>query len=178
VREVTTTLAIPTVETARLRLRAPVRADFPAYAAFRGSERSRILGGPHAPADAFEQLAAIVGHWQLNGFGRWIVAHRETDESLGVVGLFRPLDWPEPEIAWSVFGEAEGKGIAFEAAVAARDFAYGALGWTTAISLIAEANARSIALAGRMGCRMDGIFEHPKYGRMRIWRHPGPEAAA
>jgi RimJ/RimL family protein N-acetyltransferase len=174
----TTTIAIPTVESARLRLRAPRRADFDAFAAFRGSDRSRIIGGPYTPSEAFEQLAAIVGHWQLNGFGRWIVADRETDAALGVVGPFFPFDWPEPEIAWSVFEAAEGKGIAFEAAQAARAHAYGTLGWTTAVSLISADNARSVALARRLGCREDGVYLHPKYGTMTIWRHPGPEALA
>jgi ribosomal-protein-alanine N-acetyltransferase len=174
----TVTLAIPSVETARLRLRAPCRADFDAYAAFRGSERARILGGPYSREQAFEQLAAIVGHWQLRGFGRWIVADRATDQALGVVGPFFPLNWPEPEIAWSVFDAAEGRGVAFEAAQAARAYAYGTLGWTTAISLISKGNARSVALAERLGCRHDGLHQHPAYGSMQVWRHPAPEALA
>lgn len=174
----TMTLAIPTVETARLRLRAPCRADFDAYAAFRGSDRARLLGGPYPPEEAFEQLAAIVGHWQLNGFGRWIVADRVTDAALGVVGPFFPAEWPEHEIAWSVFAEAEGRGIAFEAALAARAWAYGTLGWTTAISLVAPENTRSAALARRLGCREDGVHSHRVYGALTVWRHPGPEEAA
>jgi ribosomal-protein-alanine N-acetyltransferase len=151
-----------------------VPADFPAYAAFRASERARILGGPYAADVAFEQLAALIGHWQLRGFGRWIVADKATDAPLGVVGPFHPLDWPEPEIAWSVFETAEGRGVAYEAAFAARAWAYAHLGWTTAISMIDPANLRSVRLAERLGARPDGVFPHADYGQMTIWRHPGP----
>jgi RimJ/RimL family protein N-acetyltransferase len=174
----TTLVTIPTVETANLRLRAPKAADFPAYAAFRGSERARILGGPYAADVAFEQMAALVGHWQVRGFGRWMVADKVTDTPLGVVGPFHPLDWPEPEISWSVFDGAEGRGVAFEAASAARAFAFGTLGWTTAISMIDPANTRSVRLAERLGARPDGVFAHPEYGTMTIWRHPAPGGTA
>lgn len=171
-----TTLHIPTLETARLRLRAPGMADFEAYAAFRGSERARPLGGPFGRTEAFDQLAELVGHWALRGFGRWMVADRASDAALGVVGLYFPEGWPEPEVAWSVFAAAEGRGIAFEAALAARDHAYRSLGWRTAISLIRPDNTRSAALARRLGARIEGGHTHPTLGRSDIWRHPGPEA--
>lgn len=174
----TTTLIIPTLRTERLVLRGPQASDFDAYAAFRGSERARILGGPFDRATAFEQLAALVGHWQLRGYGRFMVADAETDAALGVIGPFLPADWPEPEIAWSVFGDAEGRGIAQEAALAARAFAYDTLGWTTAISMIDPANTRSAALARRLGAAPDGQFVHPEYGTLDIWRHPGPDSLA
>ncbi len=173
----TTAVHIPTVETDRLRLRAPEARDFDAYAAFRASERSRILGGPFPRAAAFEQMAALVGHWHLRGFGRWMVADRATDAALGVVGPYFPVDWPEPEIAWAVFDGAEGRGIAHEAAHAARRFAYDTLGWTNAVSLIRPDNTRSAALAQRLGARIDGRHPHPTYGMLDIWRHPGPEEA-
>uniref|UniRef100_UPI0039B83075 GNAT family N-acetyltransferase n=1 Tax=Albidovulum sp. TaxID=1872424 RepID=UPI0039B83075 len=131
-----TSIHIPTLETGRLRLRAPRLSDFEAYAAFRGSKRAEVFGGPFPREAAFDQLAELIGHWALRGFGRWIVADRTTDAPLGVVGLYHPEGWPEPEVAWSVFETAEGRGIAHEAALAARAHAYGTLGWTTAVSLI------------------------------------------
>lgn len=165
-------MQIPTLQTARLTLRAPRFDDFEAYAAFRGSDRARLLGGPFNRDQAFNQLAEIAGHWQLRGFGRWMVADRGDDTPLGIVGLYYPEGWPEPEIAWSVFEAGEGRGIAFEAARAARDYAYDTLGWTTAISLIDPENTRSVALADRMGCVQEKIYQHDTLGPMYVWRHP------
>ncbi len=171
-----TTIDIPVVETARLRLRAPKLSDFEAYAAFRASDRTAHVGGPMDRETAFDSFSALIGHWALRGFGRWIVADRETDAPLGYVGPFFPEDWPEPEIAWTVFAAAEGRGVAYEAAHAARAFAYEKLGWTTAISLTTPQNARSIALARRLGAREDGEYQHQSMGRLLVWRHPGPES--
>jgi ribosomal-protein-alanine N-acetyltransferase len=171
-----TLVSIPTLTTERLILRAPSAKDFPAYAEFCASERSRGVGGPYSRGKAFERLSALIGHWHLRGFGRWMVADPVTDEALGVVGLMHPDEWPEPEIAWSLFDRAEGQGIAYEAAMAARRYAYETLGWTTVVSCASGDNTRSIALARRMGATPDGAFLHPEYGRLLIWRHPGPEA--
>lgn len=169
---------IPTLTTERLTMRAPRWDDFEAYAAFRGSDRAKLLGGPFTRAQAFTQLAEIIGHWTLRGYGRWMVADQKTDEPLGIVGLYYPEDWPEPEIAWSVFENAEGRGVAYEAALAARDYAYGTLGWTTVISLIDPANTRSVALGQRMGCVQDAPYDHETLGIMHVWRHPSPEDLA
>ncbi len=165
---------IPEIETARLRLRLPMASDLDAYTAFRMSDRSKGVGGPFDAASAFQSLAAIVGQWQLRGYGRWMVADRETDAPLGIVGIFHPTDWPEPEIGWSVFADAEGKGIAMEAALAARDYAYNTLRWRRIVSLVLEDNHRSIALAKRMGCVAEDIFAHPTFGNLRVWRHLSP----
>ncbi|MEJ6404005.1 GNAT family N-acetyltransferase [Yoonia sp. 2307UL14-13] len=169
---------IPVLHTEHLTMRAPRWDDFEAYAAFRGSDRAKLLGGPFTRAQAFNQLAEIIGHWTLRGYGRWMVADHKTDEPLGIVGLYYPEDWPEPEIAWSVFENAEGRGVAYEAALAARDYAYNTLGWTTAISLIEPANERSVALGRRMGCTDGETYQHETLGLMHIWRHPSPEDLA
>ncbi len=165
---------IPTLQTERLTLRAPRWDDFDDYAAFRSSDRAKMLGGPFTRSQAFEQLSSIIGHWHLRGFGRWMVADKNSDQPLGIVGLYYPEDWPEPEIAWSVFAEGEGRGIAFEAALASRNFAYETCGWTTAISLIDPANTRSVALAQRLQCTDGETYNHPTFGTMHIWRHPAP----
>lgn len=168
--------AIPTLLTERLRLRAPGPEDFEAYAAFGASPRAAGVGGPFGRVDAFGNFCALIGHWRMRGYGRWVVADRETDEPLGVVGPMYPEGWPEPEIAWTVFEAAEGRGVAFEAAQAARAFAYGTLGWRTAISCTLPGNVRSEALARRMGAVEEGVFRHPDGFELKVWRHPTPEA--
>ena len=111
---------IPEIETERLRLRLPRMDDLPAHAEFRASERSKGVGGPFDHASSFHHLSGIIGQWQLRGYGRWIVADRNTDEPFGIVGIYHPADWPEPEIGWSIYANAEGSGIAREAALATR----------------------------------------------------------
>lgn len=166
---------IPEIETERLRLRLPKASDLPAHVAFRASERAKGVGGPFGADSSFHHLCGIVGQWQLRGYGRWMVADRETDAPFGIVGIYHPEDWPEPEIGWSLYDNAEGRGIGQEAAEATRAHAYGALGWTRIVSLIMAGNVRSIRLAERLGCRKDGVFTHAELGSLDIWVHPAPE---
>lgn len=163
---------IPVIETERLRLRCPEMRDFDAYAAFRTSDRAAFVGGPNTRTQAFDKLGEIIGHWHLRGYGRWMVADKSTDEALGVVGLFYPDDWPEPEIAWSVFEAAEGRGVAFEAAMAARSYAFDVLGWETAISCTEHGNTKSQALAERMGAKRENDFVTVDGLKLHVYRHP------
>jgi len=167
-----TTVIIPTIETENLRLRAPAWSDFDAFAAFRMSPRTAFLGGPCTRTQAFDKLGEIIGHWHLRGYGRWIVADKATNAPLGVAGLFFPDDWPEPEIAWSVFEGAEGRGVAHEAALASRDYAYTTLGWKTAVSCVTPGNTRSVALAQRMGCTREDDFTTRDSMTLEVYRHP------
>ena len=169
---------IPTLTTERLTLRAPRLSDFAAYADFRASDRARFVGGPNTEIQAWGQFIGLAGQWAIRGYGRWIAADRDSDAPLGVVGLLYPIGWPEPELAWSMFAEGEGHGLAQEAALAARAYAYGTARWSTAISLIDPTNARSVALAQRLGCHPEADYQHEVFGAMQIWRHPSPEALA
>lgn len=166
----------PVIETARLRLRPPSQADFPAEAALMASERARFVGGPMTAEESWRALATIIGHWAMRGYGFFAVEERETGAYCGRVGPWFPEGWPEPELGWTLTEAAEGRGIAREAAEAARRHAYGPLGWSSAISLIDPANTRSVALAERIGCHYERDFDHARYGRTSIWRHPAPEA--
>ncbi|MEM6889567.1 MAG: GNAT family N-acetyltransferase [Pseudomonadota bacterium] len=170
-----TTIHIPTLRTEHFTMRAPKRSDMEAYNAFRTSERAKGVGGPFPANQTHDKFCALVGHWHVEGFGRWIVADEE-DAPLGVVGILNPHGWPEPEIGWSVFEHAEGKSVAYEAAVATRAYAYDVLGWRTIISCVMPDNARSVALAKRLGATFEGIVEHAEHGPLHIWRHLPPEA--
>ena len=168
-------MEIPVLETERLRLRAPSEEDFEAEVEFYASERSQFVGGPMPRELVWRGMASVLGHWYLRGYGFWAVEELATGSFCGQVGLWYPEGWPEPEIGWTLMQNAEGKGYALEAALKAREYAYGTLKWPTAISLIDPENLRSAALAKRLGARMDYEYEHPQYGKMYVWRHPPPE---
>jgi RimJ/RimL family protein N-acetyltransferase len=168
---------IPVLETDRLRLRAPALSDFDAYAAFLGSDRAIHERGPMDRRAAWREFCASLACWSLRGFGGWSVTDRSDGGYLGEVGLFQPVEYPEPEIGWMVVPEAEGRGIAHEAALAVRVWAYGRLGLKTLVSYIDPANARSIRLAERLGARLDRDAPGIDPGDL-VYRHPGPEALA
>ncbi|MEJ6393663.1 GNAT family N-acetyltransferase [Gymnodinialimonas sp. 2305UL16-5] len=164
---------IPTLHTERLTLRAPAPQDFEAIAEFRASDRASFVGGPATKSQSWTYLSALIGHWTMRGYGRWIVTETGGDNTaIGIVGPFYPLDWPEPEIAWTLFASGEGHGYAYEAAHAARGFAYDRLGWNTAASFVNPDNIRSVALAKRLGCSPEHAFDHEVFGKLHIWRHP------
>ncbi len=169
------TFTAPTLETERLILRAPQLSDAEAHAAFMASERAEFVGGPTTTERAWRVLALEVGHWVLRGFGRWVLIEKGADTPIGIVGLWRPEGFPENELGWDLFDDAMGKGYATEAARAARAYAYQTLGWTTLTSMIDPRNAASAAVATRLGAAFDYEYEHPHFGPVTIWRHPGPE---
>ncbi|MGL4238745.1 GNAT family N-acetyltransferase [Tabrizicola sp.] len=153
---------IPTLTTARLTLRGPGPQDFPGQAAFLASDRARFVGGPLAERLAWRALASMIGHWAMRGFGMWAVTLQGSDRAIGLVGLYFPIDWPEREIGWHIWDPAcEGKGYATEAATAAREHAFGTLGWDTAVSYIDPDNIASRRVAERLGAIIDETAQRP-----------------
>ncbi|MEM9967032.1 MAG: GNAT family N-acetyltransferase [Pseudomonadota bacterium] len=162
---------IPVIETERLRLRAPKLADLEALTAFFASPRSEMVGGPLSALEAHRKLLTPFGAWSLRGHGMWHVANKDTDAYLGTTGVSFGPGWHEEELGWSVTEEAEGKGIAFEAAHAARGYAACNLSLNGMISYIDPANTRSAALARRLGAtleREDIFLDKP----VHVYRHP------
>lgn len=167
----------PVLETERLILRAPKASDFEALAPFVMSDRSVYVGGG-ADKDrthAWRVLAILTGHWDLRGWGTFVAVEKTTDAPVGSMGPWFPEGWPEREFGWTIWTEeAEGKGYAFEAMTRVRRHAYADLGWDTAVSYIAPKNARSIALAERLGCVLDPDADTPDDDDTLVYRHPAP----
>ena len=167
--------SIPTLRTDRLILRAPTLEDFPAFADFYASPQADMLGGRVDAMTAWSKLCSLIGHWNLRGFGRWVVEERQSGAYCGHVGCHQPHGWPDREIAWSVTSGAQGRGIAYQAAFAARAYAFETLRWATAISLVEPINGRSATLARRLGARPDGEWTHPEGVKLVVYRHPEPD---
>ena len=114
-------MAAPTLETERLILSAPARTDFPEQVAmWSDPEVVRHIGGvPFSEEETWARLLKYVGHWELMGYGTWIVREK-TGGFVGEVGFFDlhrsvtpQLDLPE--LGWVLARRAHGKGYATEA---------------------------------------------------------------
>ena len=150
---------VPELRTERLLMREFRDEDHEPFAALLGDpEVSKALGHdePITPADAWREMAMLSGHWQLKGFGHWVLEALDTGEVLGRAGLFYPPDWPALEVGWTLAREHWGKGYATEAARAACIWAHEALGARHIISLIQASNSRSIRVAERLGETLEG----------------------
>ena len=147
---------LPTLATDRLLLRAPRVSDFDTYAQIACTSRGAHLGGPMRREDAWLDFSQMTSTWLLHGHGLWTIGHAGDIAGFVVLG-FEPGD-QEPELGFMLTKQAEGRGIAFEAASAALSHAFDTLGWATLVSYIDPANSRSIALATRLGAQPDGTI--------------------
>jgi RimJ/RimL family protein N-acetyltransferase len=165
---------IPVLETRRLVLRAPEPQDYPDFKATFASYRSRFMGGPLNAYEAWMRYAAEIGHWEIRGYGMWMIHLRDTDETVGMAGGWFPAKWPEREIAWIIWPDRAGRGYALEATHHVRRHLF-ASGWETAVSYIDPKNLDSIRLAERLGCRKDAEAATID-GSDTVYRHPAPAA--
>ncbi|MFV0514082.1 MAG: GNAT family N-acetyltransferase [Jhaorihella sp.] len=165
--------AIPVLETRRLVLRGPEPEDYPNFKATFTSYRARFMGGPLNPYEAWMLYAAEIGHWHIRGYGMWMIHDRKTDETYGMAGGWKPAMWPEAELAWVIWPEVAGRGIALEATHAARKYFYRHGGWEGAVSYIDPKNLDSIRLAERLGAIKDNSAQTID-GNDAVYRHPSP----
>jgi RimJ/RimL family protein N-acetyltransferase len=167
------------LETDRLRLRMFRQDDLDAYATICADpEVMRYLGEGKAltRSEAWRQMAMILGHWSLRGFGLWAVEERASGALVGRIGFFQPEGWPGFELGWMLRRESWGKGYATEGTRRALAHAFTEMGRDHLISLIRPANQASIRVAERLGETLEGrteLFGHDVlvYGIARTaWR--------
>lgn len=165
----------PRLETGRLILRGPEPRDFEPLAEFYDDPHCEGFGGPLSRDEAWRWFAVNIGHWHIHGYGYFTIEMKDGGAPAGLSGIWNPEGWPEPELGYALFPAFEGKGIAFEASVRARKWAYDDLGFTTLSSHIVPGNAKSEALAARLGAVYEATYANPHMGEDRIFRHPAPD---
>jgi RimJ/RimL family protein N-acetyltransferase len=148
-------MTAPELITPRLRLRAPVAGDFPAYAAFLASDRAVNMGGPFGLHAAWGLFCQDVALWSLYGHGALMADLRSGGVTVGQVGLNAGPRFPETELGWLLFAGHEGQGYATEAAAALRDWAFATLPLDSLVSYIDRANGASMAVARRLDAVID-----------------------
>jgi RimJ/RimL family protein N-acetyltransferase len=156
---VSSRIEIPTLRTARLRLRAFRSDDLEAFAAMSAdAEVMRYIGpGDTLDRDAtWRSMAGFNGHWSLRGFGMWAIERAGDGALIGRTGLHHPPYWPELELGWLLARDAWGHGYAREAAGAALDWCRRELAPPRLVSYVRPGNERSVKVALALGARHDG----------------------
>ena len=149
------------VETQRLVLRQFTLADHEPYARICADPevmRYVGMGNPNTPEITWRSMAAMLGHWQMLGYGLYALALRE-GPVIGHVGFIDVLGWPGFELAYVLGRDYWGQGYAREAGAAALKVAREDLKKERIISLIRPANAPSIKLAKALGAVHEGSVD-------------------
>ncbi len=152
----------PLLVTERLILRPPGPEDFDGFADMSADvDTMHFIGGACGRTQAWRHWCTLAGAWHIRGFSMFSVIERASGEWVGRIGPWEPDGWPGREIAYGVRAKFAGKGYAFEAAVAACDFAVEFLKWDELMHVIDPANLRSQALAKRLGAVNSGATRLP-----------------
>ncbi len=167
------TPAAPVIETARLVLRGWRPGDFAPYAAMLSDpETARFItrsGRPYGEREAWSEMAFLAGHWQMLGYGMFVVAERASGAFVGRVGPLQPRGWPGFEVGWALAPAFRGKGYAVEAAVAAIDWSFETFPLERIISIIDPRNLASRRVARLVGERRTAERFAPFRDSCDIW---------
>ena len=160
------------INTGRIKLRIFRENDWQDLHEYYSDEACMQYTTGRALADweTWRTVATMVGHWQLRGFGPYAMEEKETGKVLGPVGLWYPLEWPEPEIKWGLARRYWGQGYAREAAEAVRAMATLNVPEYNLISLIVPDNAASIKLAESLGAVYEKTIPF-RHHEASIYRH-------
>jgi RimJ/RimL family protein N-acetyltransferase len=150
---------VPTIETARLRLRALRAEDLSGQAEMLADPRFvRHLGGhTFDREESWRKLLGGIGLWAVLGYGYWAVERREDGAFIGQVGFadykrdMTPSIENMPEMGWVLAPAAHGQGFASEAVTAALGWATNALQGREIVAIIDPENMPSIRVAEKAG---------------------------
>lgn len=125
----------------------------------RHPEVGRYLNRPVDDDAVAAFYSLMVRHWETYGYGPWALESVEVGSRgrfVGFAGLahvppFLAAAGPTPELGWRLDPATWGRGLATEAAEAARDDAFGRLGLPEVISIIHPQNQRSQRVAVKLG---------------------------
>jgi len=151
------------LRTARLILSPVSGSDLPDLRAFKADASifAVMLGGVRNEAQTQEDLAHDVMNWGRYGFGIWTI--REAGRFVGITGLQHRPDGRGVALRFAVSHEAQGRGLAREAAFAALQFGHTRAGLTRIIAAARESNFGSRMVLGGIGMREVGTFEQRGY---------------
>jgi RimJ/RimL family protein N-acetyltransferase len=152
------------LRTARLVLTPVSGADLPELCALKADPQvfAIMLGGVRSPWQTAAELADDVVEWGADGFGTWAI--RQDGRFLGITGLERRPDGRGIALRFALCQQAQGRGLAREAASAALRFGHQQAGLRRIIAVAREHNFASRMVLGGIGmteCDSFTQFDYP-----------------
>ena len=120
-----------------------------------------MLGGVRNHLQTAEDLANDVVAWGRYGYGIWAI--RETGRFVGLTGLEHRPDGRGVALRFALWPEAQGRGLAREAAFAALRFGHDRAALPHIVAVARESNFGSRMVLGGIGMREAGTFEQRGY---------------
>ena len=148
------------LDTKRLSLRRLVPSDAafilgllndPAWIRHIGDRGVRTVEAARAYLEA-----RMLAQYERYGFGLWMVEGRERGEPMGICGLVKRDNLPQPDLGFAFMSGYRGNGYAYESALAVRELATGALGIEKLLAITSPSNAASARLLERLGFVAEG----------------------
>ena len=151
----------PILETERLRLRGYRLEDFPIRRELWLDPRvlKYIHRKPQTESEAWASFLVLVGHWEMMGFGYWVVEEKSSGRFVGEIGFadfkreIEPSIAGVPEIGWVIAPEHHGKGYASEGVRAALAWGDSHFDSGRTVCIIDPENAASLRVAEKHGYR-------------------------
>lgn len=155
----------PTLDTARLTLRAHRRDDYEADCAMWADPAVvRFIGGvPSTRQQTWSRLLTYMGHWQALKYGYWAIEEKSTGAFIGEAGFadFKrdivPAMQNVPELGFALIPSAHGKGYASEAVNAVLAWGDAHLPSKRTVCIVNDDNAASLRIVENAGYR---AFDH------------------
>jgi RimJ/RimL family protein N-acetyltransferase len=151
--------------------------DFDDLARMHGDERvMATLGGVISRAETRARIAAMIEHWERNGFGVWTFRTREGERFVGRAGLRRVNlgGRDEIELLYAVAAEFWSGGYATEMAQAILKIAFEQLDIAEVVALTLPANRASRRVMEKAGLhyQRDITWANLRHVLYRIARNP------
>lgn len=155
---------IPTIETARLRLRPYRESDVIPYAKYIFSDPDVMLymnatgTVPMMPRFHAEQLIHNrMKQWVTHGFGAWVLENRDDGHFMGHCGLFIIENTNVVEIGYALAKPFWGKGYATEAARPVLRYAFEVVKLERVVAVAFAKNVKSLRVMEKVGMQKRGL---------------------
>ena len=117
---------------------------------------------PPTAADVLDGLAAKAQHWDLHGFGMWLLRDRETGEMVGRGGLqyTYTAGLHDVEAGWAIVPERWGQGLATELAHACVGVGFDHVGLRQIVAFTLPTNLASRRVMEKAGFEYEREIVH------------------